>query len=200
MPDCTNKPWNLFPPQGFDCLCSDTTLGSWLRKAWAYVTARQGPPPAALSHHTQRRRAEPWQGQGWGPTAAPGPLAMATALRPNWRPQRVKQGQRRPLPAQGRGPWWGLCCFSLLPRGFPCHLRAGPGQGPQAPWSCQSPSGCVYRVPAQLQTGMLVYLEQQIFLLTAVGARLSRREDRAQMWSTNALNLKCYFSLLGGKF
>lgn len=73
-------------------------------------------------------------------------------------------------------PWWGLCCFSSLLHGFPWHLRASPRRGS---WSCQSSSGCVHRVPAWLCTGMLVYFEQQIFLLTVVGARLSRREDRA---------------------
>lgn len=93
-----------------------------------------------------------------------------------------------------------LMLLSMLCHGFPCHFRAGPQQGPQASWSCQSSSGCDYSVPAQLRTGMLVYLEQQIFLLMAVGAGLSRRKDRAQVCSTKTQNVKCYFSLLGGKF
>lgn len=202
MPDCTNKLCNLFQPQGFDRLCSDKVLGLGLRKAWVQGAERKGPPPGggepppcpttdrdSEQNHDGDRDESPWQHQDHWPW--PQHWGQTGGLR-GW-----KQGQMCLLPVQGRDPWEGWCCFSLLPCGFPYHLRAGPRKGPQASWYCHLSSGCLCRVQAQLQTGMLLYLEEQIFLLMAVGARLSKKERRCGQLMHKTWNV---IFLLGGKF
>lgn len=53
-------------------------------------------------------------------------------LRPNWRPQRVKHGQRRPLPAQGwvEDPDEAYVTFPRCPMAFPATSELDPGRHP----------------------------------------------------------------------
>lgn len=119
MPDCTNKPCNLLPPQEFASVVMRRLLWGWGRLELMAQQGRdfhQWPCPTTSGDSQQSHD---------GDIVGPGPLAMATALRPNVEPQRVEQRQRCPLPA----PVEAYVAFPHCCTAFSAISEPDPGRG-----------------------------------------------------------------------
>ena len=114
----------------------------------------------------------------------------------NREPQRMKQRQRCPFLAEASDK--AYFAFPHCPMAFPAISELYPDRGHGNPGTANHLLGMSpgYRQNYRLGCWCTLNYRYSYWL----GARLSRTEDGAQMWSTNTQNLKSSFSLWGNKF